>query len=82
MFWMLYLLPAAFAASKVAPKHGFLAGIATWSPCWYAAPGDRNPYLNRSGSPGYRFGYADACSVALAQAFAEIARMAGAKFGQ
>ncbi|WP_253760570.1 hypothetical protein [Ralstonia solanacearum] len=29
MFWMLYLLPAAFAASKVAPKHGFLAGIAT-----------------------------------------------------
>nr|CBJ53601.1 protein of unknown function [Ralstonia solanacearum CFBP2957] len=51
-----------------------------WSPCWYAAPGDRNPYLNRSGSHGYRFGYADACSVALAQAFAEIARMAGAKF--
>ncbi len=29
MFWMLYLLPAAFSASKVAPKHGFLAGIAT-----------------------------------------------------
>ena len=29
MFWMLYLLPAAFAASKVAPKHGFLAGIVT-----------------------------------------------------
>ncbi|ATJ88464.1 hypothetical protein RSP816_15455 (plasmid) [Ralstonia solanacearum] len=51
-----------------------------WSRCWYAAPGDRNPYLNRSGSPGYLFGYSDACSVALAQAFAEIARMAGAKF--
>ncbi|MDC6180016.1 hypothetical protein C2I33_13440 [Ralstonia solanacearum] len=45
-----------------------------------AAPGDRSPYLNRSDSPGYLFGYADARSVALARAFAEIARMACAKF--
>ncbi len=45
-----------------------------------SAPGGNGPYAKRSGSSGYLLGYSDSRSVALGHAFAEIARMWGARF--